>query len=98
MKIFTIIISFLVAIQLTSCGNGRSEAEQKKYVDSLFHVISCSPSIVDGPYTLEEQLEACDLLIREYPNKKEDFESIKVQIQEQIRQRGSEETKYLNDL
>lgn len=77
-----------------SCSSGRTEAEQKQYIDSLFHVISCSPSIVDGPYTLENQLEACDLLIKEYPNRKQQFEKIKESIHLQIERRDSDEPDY----
>lgn len=78
---------FIVAMLLSSCGNVRSKEEQKEYVDSLFHVISCSPTIVSGPYTFEDQLDACDLLIKEFPNKKKSFEEIKTKIREQIEQR-----------
>lgn len=74
----------------TSCNNWRTKEEQKAYTDSLFHVISCSPTIVAGPYTLEDQLEACDLLIKEYPKKKEQFEDIKAIIQKQIEERDTE--------
>ena len=83
--LFVPIISYI----LLSCG-GRSEVEQKAYTDSLFHVISCSPTIVSGPYTLEDQLNACDLLIKEYPKKKSEFEKIKETIQKQIKERDSE--------
>lgn len=89
-------IGFLFfAILFCSCGNGRTETEQKQYIDSLFHVISCSPSIVDGPYTHENQLEACDLLIKEYPDRKQQFEEIKKSIQLQIDQLDSEESDYV---
>ena len=88
---------FFLTILLGSCGNGRSKEEQQQYVDSLFHVISCSPTIVDGPYTLEDQLEACDLLIKEYPKKKDKFEEIKATIQLQIEQRDSENSYSMYD-
>lgn len=78
-----------VSIIMVSCG-GRSKEEQKAYTDSLFHVISSSPSIVAGPYTLEDQLDACDKLIKEFPNKKEEFEEMKKTIRNQIAQRDSE--------
>ena len=85
---------FFYAILFCSCGNGKTETEQKQYIDSLFNVISSSPSVVDGPYTLENQLEACDLLIMEYPDRKEQFEEIKESIQLQIKQRDAEESIY----
>lgn len=66
-----------------ACG-GRTKAEQKAYEDSLFHVISASPTIVNGAYTLQDQLNACDLLIKEHPEKKEELEVIKQQIQQEI--------------
>lgn len=75
---------------LCSCGSERSEAEQKAYTDSLFHVISCSPTMVHSAYTLEDQLNACNLLIKEYPKQKEKFENVKSLIREQIRVRDSE--------
>lgn len=75
---------FTLALLLGSCGSGRTEEEQKQYVDSLFHVVSCSPTIVDGPYTLEDQLEACDLLIKEYPDRKDQFEELKNTLRQQI--------------
>lgn len=84
----------LSALLFCSCSNRRTEAEQKQYIDSLFHVISCSPSIVDGPYTLENQLEACDLLIKEYPDRKKQFEDLKESIHLQIEQRDSDEPDY----
>lgn len=74
------------SIFVISCG-GRSVEQQKVYTDSLMHVISCSPTIVDGPYTLEDQLNACDMLIKEYPEKKEKFEKIKSAIKKQIKER-----------
>ena len=64
------LLTMIVAVVLMCSCSGRSKEEQKAYTDSLFHVLSCSPTIVDGPYTLEDQLNACDLLIKEYPNKK----------------------------
>ena len=87
MKRFVTMI-FSVAL-MCSCG-GRSKEEQKAYTDSLFHVISCSPTIVAGPYTLEDQLNACDLLIKEYPNKKDEFENLKETIRKQIKDRDAE--------
>ena len=87
MKRFVTMI-FAVAL-MCSCG-GRSKEEQKAYTDSLFHVISCSPTIVAGPYTLEDQLNACDLLIKEYPNKKDEFENLKETIRTQIKDRAAE--------
>lgn len=80
MKKELIVFSALIMI---SCG-GRTKEEQKAYEDSLFHVISCSPTIVTGPYTLEDQLNACDLLIKERPKDKEKLLLIKNKIQEQI--------------
>lgn len=82
-------IILTVSFILLSCG-GRSKEEQKAYTDSLFHVISTSPSIVAGPYTLEDQLDACDKLIKEYPDKQDEFENLKATIQKQIDQRESE--------
>lgn len=73
---------------IVSC-NKRSKAEQKTYIDSLFHVLSCSPTIVNGPYSLEDQVNACDLLMDEYPEKKEEFEKIKKRIENQIQERDS---------
>lgn len=87
MKYFFFFI-FTVSL-LFSCGR-RSQAEQKAYTDSLFHVISCSPTIVAGPYTLEDQLNACDLLIKEYPNKQAEFQNIKETIQKRIKERDLE--------
>ncbi len=80
MKKTLIVFSAFIMI---SCG-GRTKEEQKAYEDSLFHVISCSPTIVAGPYTLEDQLNACDLLIKERPEDKEEILLIKDKIQEQI--------------
>ena len=87
MKRFVTMI-FAVAL-MCSCG-GRSKEEQKAYTDSLFHVISCSPTIVAGPYTLEDQLNACDLLIKEYPNKKDEIENLKETIRKQIKDSDAE--------
>ena len=85
-------ITLLASFLIVSCG-GRNAERQKAYTDSLMHVISCSPTIVDGPYTLEDQLNACDLLIKEYPEKKGKFEEIKVIIKKQIKDRD-EDTGY----
>ena len=83
-------VTMIIAVALIcSCG-GRSKEEQKAYTDSLFHVISCSPTIVAGPYTLEDQLNACDLLINEYPNKKDEIENLKETIRKQIKDRDAE--------
>lgn len=90
MRKILLMMMAVLCFGLASCGNGRTEEEQKAYTDSLFHVISCSPTIVAGPYTLEDQLEACDLLIKEYPNKKEQFEDIKATIHKQIEERDTE--------
>ena len=68
------------SIFVISCG-GRSVEQQKAYTDSLMHVI------IDSPYTLEDQLNACDMLIKEYPEKKEKFEKIKSAIKKQIKER-----------
>lgn len=84
-----IIMATFAIILLGSCGNGRTKEEQKAYTDSLFHVISCSPTIVGGPYTLENQLNACDLLIEEYPDRKSEIEKIKKTIQLQIREQNN---------
>ena len=89
MKKVLIAIPTAVLLVSASCG-GRSQAEQKAYEDSLYHVISCSPSIIDGPYTMEDQLEACDLLIKEWPGKREELEKIKEGIMHQIEVRDSE--------
>ena len=90
MRMVRKIVPLLVMIAaLGSCGNKRSEAEQKAYTDSLYHVISCSPTVVQGEYTLEDQLDACNLLIKEYPKQKGRFEQVKSSIREQIRVRDS---------
>lgn len=89
-QVITFVLSSIIALGLQSCSNGRSELEQQEYTDSLLHVISCSPTIVDSHYTLEDQLDACDLLIKEYPNKKSDFEEIKATIKKQIEERDNE--------
>ena len=78
----------ICTITILSC-NKRSKSEQKAYVDSLFHVLSCSPTIVAGPYSLEDQLNACDLLIKEYPEKKEQFEVVRKEIEQQIHDRDN---------
>lgn len=85
-KAFVIVF---IALLITSCS-GRSEEEQKAYTDSLFHVITCSPTIVRSSYTLEDQLNACELLIEEYPERKDKIEKIKKIIQKQIADRDSE--------
>lgn len=85
---FIIMVTFAI-ILLASCGNGRTKEEQKAYTDSLFHVISCSPAIVGGSYTLENQLDACELLIEEYPDKKSEIEEIKEKIQLQIKEQNN---------
>lgn len=83
-----ILFLIFVCSLIYSC-NRRSNAEQKEYTDSLFHVLSCSPTIVDGPYSLEDQLNACDLLMDEYPDKKDEFEKRKKEIKHQIQSRDS---------
>lgn len=84
-SIISIFLSLLIPAILSSCNSGaRSTEEHQQYVDSLFNVISSSPMIVNGPYSLTDQLEACDLLIKEFPDKKNDFEQIKATIQTQI--------------
>ncbi len=83
-----ILLIIFAGLLVSSC-NRRSESEQKEYTDSLFHVLSCSPTIVDGPYSLEDQLNACDLLMDEYPEKKDEFETIKKEIEHQIQSRDS---------
>lgn len=90
MKKILLMTLTVLCLVFVSCGNGRTKEEQKAYTDSLFHVISCSPTIVAGPYTLEDQLNACDLLIKEYPSKKDEFEKIKATIQKQIEERDTE--------
>lgn len=90
-QFFYISISTLAyLLYLSSCGNGRSKEEQQEYTDSLFHVISCSPTIVEGPYTLEDQLDACELLIKEFPERESQFEEIKSTIKKQIEERDSQ--------
>ena len=86
-KMLQTLIGIICPLLLCSCGNGRTEAENKAYTDSLFNVVSSSPTIVAGRYTLEDQLEACDLLIKEYPNKKDEFIAIKDIIKKQINER-----------
>lgn len=81
--------TLLASLLAVSCG-GRNAEQQKAYTDSLMHIISCSPTIVDGPYTLEDQLNACDLLIKEYPEKKERLEEIKATIKKQMQNRNME--------
>ena len=84
-----LIAVFAITVLAASCS-GRSKEEQKAYTDSLFNVITCSPTIVRSSYTLEDQLNACDLLIEEYPEKKDKIEKIKKIIQKQIADRDSE--------
>lgn len=85
-KALIVITTSLLTI---SCG-GRSTEQQKIYTDSLMHVISCSPTIIDGSYTLEDQINACDLLIKEFPEEKERFEEIKATIKKQIQNQEME--------
>lgn len=92
-SIIPIFLSLIITAILSSCNSGvRSKEEHQQYVDSLFNVISSSPTIVDGSYTLTDQLEACDLLIKEYPDKKDDFEKIKATIQSQIDAQAKEDS------
>lgn len=81
------VITLVLLVTMTSCG--RSSEAKKAYIDSLYHVIQCSPTIVAGPYTLEDQLHACDLLLEEYPEKKEKIERIKKDIEHQIEERDN---------
>lgn len=84
-----ILLLFALASVLCSC-DGRSKAEKQAYVDSLFHVLSCSPTIVAGPYTLEDQLNACDLLMKEYPQLKKDWEKVRADILKKIEMEEAE--------
>lgn len=92
-SIITISLSLLITAILSSCNSGaKSKEEHQQYVDSLFNVIGSSPKIVDVTYSLSDQLEACDLLIKEYPNRKDEFEKIKTTIQTQIDERANEDS------
>lgn len=82
------VLLFIATTFILSC-NGRSKEEQKAYVDSLFHVVSCSPTIVAGPYTLKDRLDACDKLIEEYPEYREQGEKVRATIIEQIKDRDA---------
>lgn len=92
-SIITISIPLLITAIPSSCNSGtESKEEHQQYVDSLFNVISSSPKIVDGTYSLSDQLEACDLLIKEYPSRKDEFEKIKTTIQTQIDEQANEDS------
>lgn len=82
------VITLVLLVTMTSCG--RSSEAKKAYIDSLYHVIQCSPTIVAGPYTLEDQLHACDLLMDELPAEKRNrLEIIKKGIEHKIDERDN---------
>lgn len=88
MKKILPIIAAITIFTLFSCG--RSPEAKKAYIDSLFHVIQCSPTIVAGPYTLEDQLHACDLLMDELPAEKRNrLKIIKKGIEHKIEERDN---------
>ena len=68
------LIAALVAftmVSMTSCVGCESK-EKKQYVDSLFNVLKA-----DSLYTLEQRMEALDLLIKERSWQKEDLEKLR---------------------